>query len=270
MKSKSRYSLGSSVMVGCLSGLLITTAMPLSYADASPEPEVFSRDTVTFGRSYGEWSAAWWQWALSMPAAKHPLFDTAQCSEGQTGPVWFLGGNFCSDVNLPGCTPGVVERSCAVPADTALFFPVVNSEDSFLEERPVSNVHHPEFCAPQPTINCLRAFVESSIDPTTNLLAEIDGHAIPKLKERFRIQSTAFDFTLPEGHVLGSLGEGDTTPAGLVVPYAPGAYAPAVDDGVYVMVKPLPGGTHDLHIKGTFPQFDFNIDVTYHLTVTEQ
>jgi hypothetical protein len=268
MKTESRYSPGSSVMVGCLSGLLAMTAMPLSYADASPEPEVFSRDTVPFGRSYGEWSAAWWQWALSMPAAKHPLFDTAQCSEGQTGPVWFLGGNFCSEVNLPGCTPGVVERSCAVPAGTALFFPIVNTADSFLEERRVSNVHHTE-CDPQPTINCLRAVVSSFIGPTTNLLAEIDGQTIPKLKERFHTQSVTFDFTLPEGHLLGAIGEGDNTPAGLV-PYAPGAYAPAVDEGVYVMLKPLPVGSHDLHIKGTFPQFDFNIDVAYHLTVTEQ
>jgi len=82
MKIKSRYSLGWSVMVGCLSGFLTMTTMPLSYADGSSEPEVFSRESAPYGRSYGEWSAAWWQWALSMPAAKHPLFDTAQCGEG--------------------------------------------------------------------------------------------------------------------------------------------------------------------------------------------
>src|SRR5262245_3779309 len=37
------------------------------------------------GLSYGEWSARFFQWAYSLPVTHHPLFDTADCSTGQTG-----------------------------------------------------------------------------------------------------------------------------------------------------------------------------------------
>src|SRR5262250_1729493 len=30
-----------------------------------------------FGKTYAEWSAGWWEWALSLPASGHLLFDTA-------------------------------------------------------------------------------------------------------------------------------------------------------------------------------------------------
>src|SRR5690242_19691475 len=53
------------------------------------------------GKTYGEWSASWWQWAHGTPvhtgdAVTHPVVDTGDvdCSIGQTGPVWFLAGTF--------------------------------------------------------------------------------------------------------------------------------------------------------------------------------
>src|SRR5690349_16171961 len=48
------------------------------------------------GHTYGEWSEKWWQWAYSLPAAGHPLFDETgvDCGAGQSGTVWFLGGVF--------------------------------------------------------------------------------------------------------------------------------------------------------------------------------
>jgi hypothetical protein len=40
-----------------------------------------------------------------------------------------------------------------------------------------------------------------------------------------------------------------------------------VDDGVYLMLEPLSKGTHTLNFKGTFPQFDFDLDFSYSLIV---
>ncbi len=40
-----------------------------------------------------------------------------------------------------------------------------------------------------------------------------------------------------------------------------------VDDGVCVMLKPLPKGVHILNFKGTFPQLPFSLDFTYQLIV---
>jgi hypothetical protein len=49
---------------------------------------------------------------------------------------------------------------------------------------------------------------------------------------------------------------------------APGTYFPSVDDGYYVMIKPLAPGSHTLHFHGTVAAFGFALDITYHLTVT--
>src|SRR5690242_17543598 len=88
--------------------------------------QVISPGSVVGGRTYSEWAAAWEQWALSIPATAHPLFDSppgnpADCSTGQmtpdgkTGPVFFLGGKFCRS-NANSCTPGTATRRCTVPA----------------------------------------------------------------------------------------------------------------------------------------------------------
>src|SRR5690349_6300689 len=75
-----------------------------------------------FGKSFPEWSAEWWQFVASIPIPQNPVADdTGQnCALGQHGPVWFLFGSF-------GSTP--VRRTCSIPEDRALFFPVINRLD---------------------------------------------------------------------------------------------------------------------------------------------
>jgi hypothetical protein len=50
-------------------------------------------------------------------------------------------------------------------------------------------------------------------------------------------------------------------------PEPAGTYFPAVDDGVYIMLKPLAPGPHLLHFTGSFPAFSFSFDITYKLKV---
>ena len=71
------------------------------------------------------------------------------------------------------------------------------------------------------------------------------------------MQSPVYTTLMPEGNLLQVLGE---TVIGA------GTYL-GVDDGVYVMLRPLPKGEHTLNFKGTFPQFDFSLDFTYKLIV---
>jgi hypothetical protein len=75
----------------------------------------------------GELSAAWWQWALSIPAGANPLGDgTGElCGVGQHGDVWFLAGT------LDGSP---ANRSCRVPAGTKILFPAINAECSVVED----------------------------------------------------------------------------------------------------------------------------------------
>ena len=78
------------------------------------------------GKTYGAWSAAWWQYVEAQPASAGPLADSTgqTCAVGQSAasPVFFL-------VGLTGS--GTVERpQCVVPAGKALFFPLLNVFDT--------------------------------------------------------------------------------------------------------------------------------------------
>jgi hypothetical protein len=218
-------------------------------------PNVIKPDSVAFGRTYSEWSAAWWQWTFSIPVASHPLFDNADCSTGQSGPVWFLGGKFCQTGQM--CT-GAATRSCSVPAGKGLFFPILNVEDSAPEE--------PAFgCGDNlpplkgGTIAEMRQCVESFLSGINNLKAEVDGRSIRNLQRDFRVRSLEFEVTWPEDNVLNAIGEG---------PFAAGTYSPVVDDGIYVMLPPLSPGHHTLHFQGSFSN-GFTENITYNLVVAK-
>ena len=90
------------------------------------------------------------------------------------------------------------------------------------------------------------------------MFVDLDEIPIRSL-ELFRFTSVVFSFTLPQDNFVLAIGD--------IVEGTPGLYFPAVDDGFYVMLKPLPVGEHTLHIHGENPSFAFVLDVTYHLTV---
>lgn len=204
-------------------------------------PNVIDRDSVAYGRTYGEWMAAWNQWSFSIPEATHPLFDNGDCSVGQSGPVWFLGGVFCSN-----CSSYTRVRDCNLPSGKALFFPVVDWEDSALEEEVAE---HPGDLAYQ-LIGTVRAYIASGVDTWTDMYCVIDERPIQI--RRFRVQSTAFGFTLPEDNILSAIYN---------TPFEKGTYFFGVDDGYDVMLAPLPSGDHVLHFGTSW------LDVTYHLHV---
>src|SRR5690349_1562093 len=84
------------------------------YAQAQAQP------VTDYGASYGEWSARWWEWALSIPAAQNPVLEQngANCGIGQVGNVWFLAGSFSGNP---------VTRACTLPAGKPIFFPLINA-----------------------------------------------------------------------------------------------------------------------------------------------
>ncbi len=229
--------------------LLIAVSFAMPSSAQTTGTQTIDRDSIAYGRTYSEWSAAWEQWATSVPVTNHPLFDKGDCSVGQSGPVWFLGGKFCATGD-PTCGFTGVNRSCSVPGDKALYIAVVNSEDSTLEDPARTQIAD------------LRGFVEGVID-MAQVSVTVDGTPVPNLKSEFRVQSPAFSFTLPEDNIFKAL-----YAAGPRVPkFSKGTYFPGVDDGVYVMLPPLAPGNHVVHLEGTFPDWNFGFDVTYNLTV---
>jgi hypothetical protein len=87
---------------------------------------------VVRGRTIGEWSARWWQWAYSFPQAfpdGEPFkAGDVDCSAGQRGSVWFLAGTgVATGAELPG--PGQpLERRCKepIPRGVYLLIPLLN------------------------------------------------------------------------------------------------------------------------------------------------
>lgn len=212
-------------------------------------------NSVAYGRTYGDWSAAWWQWTNSIPVAGHPLFDNGDCSVGQSGPVWFLGGKFCPSGQSCG---GSATRSCSVPAGKALFFPILNTEDSIPEEPNwgCGNMFPPLLTG---SIAEMRKCVEYYFNGIYNLKADVDGKSIHNLQRDFRVQSVEFEVTWPDDNVLTAIGEG---------PFAAGTYSPVVDEGVYLLLPPLSAGNHTLHFQGSFSN-GFTENITYNLVVAK-
>jgi len=246
------------VVVAVVLGLgLAMLAIPSVMANNNNNqgPKVIDPDSVAYGRTYGEWSAAWWQWTFSIPVGGHPLFDNGDCSVGQSGPVWFLGGKFCPSGQV--CT-GSATRSCSVPADKALFFPILNTEDSAPEEPNwgCGNMFPPLLAG---SIAEMRQCVAFFFDGINNLKAEVDGKSIHNLQKDFRVQSVEFEVTFPDDNVLTAIGEG---------PFTAGKYSPVVDEGVYLMLPPLSPGRHTLHFKGSFSN-GVTEDITYNLVVAK-
>jgi len=215
---------------------------------------VIDPDAVVYGRTYSEWSAEWQQWATSIPVDNHPLFDNdapRDCGVGQSGPVWFLGGRFCPN-GVP-CDLTGIKRSCTIPSTKAIYFPILNYEDSALEEDIAENPGNMD--ARQ--IGFMRALTYNGMEPAT-VSAWVDGIPIRNLKRRFRTESVPFAFTLPQNNIYTAI-YGTNFPSG--------SHFPALDDGYYVMLEPLPPGQHFVHFAGG--NGTFALDVTYHLTITK-
>jgi hypothetical protein len=89
------------------------------HAKKNKNPRVLPINSTAHGMTYGEWSGAWWEWAVGIPAATNPILDaTGENGDiDQEGSVWFLAGNFGGDDDL----------TLTVPPGKSLFFPLINS-----------------------------------------------------------------------------------------------------------------------------------------------
>jgi hypothetical protein len=216
-------------------GILLLTAAGPALA-VSPELDAFS------GRSYGELTAAWWQWIYSFPAAQSPQIQdgAVDCSVSQSGPIWFLAG-------APTGTD-VYVRSCTIPRK-ALFFPVLNA--SWVNE-PGENTTVAE---KRDILDGVLSDVRPGLldSRSCGLEVKIDGEISTFTIPTVRVQSPPFAASKVPGHV-------DTQ---------------SISDGFWVLLPPLSKGQHVVHIQGAFCEFDSTevhpfvggVDVTYNLTV---
>jgi len=160
------------------SSLVIALAALNARAAASKgnkNPGVLPPNSSPYGQTYGEWSAKWWQRFISLPADHNAFTNTADCAADQSGHVWFLVGGVGGD--------------CTVPADTALFFPILNWECSTVEPYPFNGTDEPS----------LRACAAAGMDATAGMFCKIDGVAVQNLN-KYRVQSNRFTLTSGTRH----------------------------------------------------------------------
>lgn len=210
----------------------LTVGSPTSAAKPAAHVEVV--EVQTFGASYGEWSARWWQWALSIPAESNPILDMdgANCAKGQYDNVWFLAGTF----------GGPAVRSCTIPAGKPIFFPLLNT--AMLKPYGYE------------TLLDFRRSLAENMDAVTDLWCTIDDKDLEEDLDlfNFRVRSPSFTVIGPPKGVL---------PPGFLK--VPAHTDQIVSDGYWLLLSPLASGEHTINFGGEGP--GFRVEVTYHLTI---
>jgi len=200
------------------------------------------------GKTYGEWSALWWQWNESLTPNPTSESGDVDCNRGQSGAVWFLAGN---DGSLVGELP--VTRNCTIPKNKLLFFPVVNINWSNVEDEDLTVQEKRELIgdifndAPYPGEGGYSTYacqVNATVNGTPVAFSETPI---------VRVQSPPFSF---------------------------GTDAETIADGYWVMLSlPTQHDEHIVHIEGGvclenanaaagFGGY-FTVDVTYELTISD-
>jgi len=206
-------------------------------AGIAPSNALADAELKVLGKTIGEWSVKWWQWALAIPALTNPMLG-GDCEQGQQGPVWFLAGVWGG---------GTAERSCTVPKGKYILFSIANviwiqtPDDDELEPQCKGNE------------TCWRQHANDFLPPSIGgeLEATLDGNPIifnPNTPI-IRSQSPVFTASFPPDNVFG-----------LALSQLTGR--PIVSDGFWVMLPPLSPGVHILHFEAGDAQ-----NVTYTLTV---
>lgn len=253
-------------LAGCGGGSDGPTATPVANDTAVAQaqsngnlgnPGVMPPQSHPAGKTYGEWSAIWWQWAVKRPSGGSPLDDPdgSRCMLDQSGPVWFLAAG----VGTP--------RTCQVPTGKFILFPIINYEWSAAEADAnggICTLAPGDQLPTTPTGDsqmALRACAEALRDLTKvkSLVVEVDGRELANTGN-YNFESPADQATVFFPVQNNLIGIPATNP--------PSATRFAAD-GYWIMLAPLSAGTHTLHFhgEGASTKNSFSFDGQYTLVV---
>lgn len=245
-----RYSIGAVLVVGIFAFAAI---LPSVEAAGNSNPRILPPQSKPYGLGYGEWVAEWWTWAVSIPAAENPILDETGefAGIGQDGPVWFLAGTFGT----------AAEREVTIPRGKAVFFPIFNSLWWAPDDLDDASWLAGELGYDAGALTAeelIRLIANYQVDFATSMNVTIDGIPITGL-DQYRTESGPFPLT--DTDLLDDLGAEISQPN-----FSIGA-------GYWLMVAPLPVGTHTVHVavESDNPIFGpFSLDVSYDITVERE
>ena len=188
-----------------------------------------------------ELATAWNQWAWAKPVLVKPSVSPLEgnYTEGSTKcdgkpvtdikdkQVWFLAGSLATHP---------VTRTCTVPVETELFFPIVNQ--TAFETEPADT--------PASLRQLNTDFMNLVLDdPETKKFATVDGKDVP------------------DDHIFRA----DSAIISVTQPFFGPEPRDVVGDGLWVSLPALSPGKHTLHFGVSAPNADFSQDITYTLKV---
>jgi hypothetical protein len=172
-----------------------------------------------YGRSYGAWTAKWWQWILSIPKPKNPLLD-------QTGENWMIGQPISDVWFLAGCYRDFERkyphRKIEIPRGRGILFPVLNCEANPLE--------YPKLHSHEDLINHV------THDVSTVVRKSVSVNGVSMNPSRVQSDPQIFKVTLTSNNVFETMNSGTT-------------YASA--DGYWIFLKPLPIDRYNICFEGS-------------------
>ena len=199
------------------------------------EISFFTADSVPYGETYGHWTVKWWQWFLLTPKSVNPVLDRTGKYAYINQPskhVWFLTGKLADeDRNFPN-------RSCRIPTDRSILFPVINCEANPLE--------YPDLR----TDYDLTEHVKRDEDTIIEKECSVDSKRIPA--QRVKSDPPIFELKINEDNVINIKG---------------GKSTHASADGYWVFLKPLPIGEHTISFQGSCEYGKLNSGANYRLEV---
>jgi hypothetical protein len=207
----------------------------------------------------------WWKWILGIPPDESPATDKTGefCDQDQKGPIWYLAGIAGSSEGLPG---GSATRNCNVPIPEGkdILIPIFNTVCAEITDaelikgllglQPDDEI--PPSQLKEGLVRCTNFFLDHIVEQRFS----IDGQTLQGDDlDEFRVLSPQFQVVYPDGNVF------EQSPTNVK--------QKAVAEGIWVLIKDLEPGEYEIkafsHLR--FPEFDpvfeFQTDVTYHLTI---
>jgi hypothetical protein len=241
MKCKGMFIQIRELVIVTAVGIIILVFMMTPYAIRlvqadSINPGAYSVDDKPYGLTYGQWTANFWRWMISIPQQDNPNNDPTgeKCAINQTDPnVWYLAPTF----------GGVAERTCTIPSGKAILFPLLVGECNYLENPELKTESELHACAKQ-----------TNDAGSRSIEAVVDGVKLKNL-DKYRVESQLFDLTFPANNVF-SVKAGNTKD---------------VSDGFWVFLKPLPVGKHEIEFSASIIDpsgvNNYNTQIKDHLIV---
>ncbi|WP_336599465.1 hypothetical protein [Paraburkholderia bengalensis] len=213
------------------------------------------------GKTYRQWVTSFWQWVNAIdngPFLPNPLINcTRPISAGQSGNVWYWAtpSSYFHALDVPNAPQTCDQSANVIPANTSILLATL---DTFSSTLLPPGVYTPTTAAGEQEI------ANRFADRIEDLFVTIDNVPVTDVTA-YRVATNQFTFSTPLRWVFG-------------MPEFIYGTGTAVADGYYLLLKPLPAGSHTIHYGGRFHYLpgdfgqaatppDYVVDITLLITV---